>query len=148
MHTIPAAVLDRALANISDVPEVETDEGLLVRFSGSYESPVNDLTEFLAALQRQDEEAAQAAREGLYFRHGGYAGYGEAVLIGLRIEGKSAYEPCDECREHGREGKTCLLLGDRFLCEDCREPSEAEAVVRDAFRPILGTEVVDGRSLL
>lgn len=126
MHTIPAAVLDRALANISDVPEVETAEGLLVRFSGSYESPTNDLVEFLAALQRMDDDAATAARDGLYFRDGGYAGYGEAVLNGLRIEGKSAYEPCDECQEHGREGRTNLVIGDRFLCADCREDETAD----------------------
>lgn len=106
MHTIPAHVLDSALADISDVPVVEVEDGTLkVTFSGNYEPPVNDLVDFLAALERANPEAGRAARDGLYWEDGFYGGYAEAHLNGLALEpsAMSAYQPCTDCGDK-REG--------------------------------------------
>lgn len=106
MHLIPAHVLDAALADISDVPRVEIEDGVLkVTFSGNYESPVNDLVTFLSRLQRTNPEAADAARLGLYWEDGFYGGYGTATLNGLALEegSMSAYEGCTDCGDK-REG--------------------------------------------
>lgn len=93
MYEIKAEVLDNALADISDVPVVCVENGTpTVVFSGNYEPPVNDLTNFLAALQRADEDLAAAAREGLYWQDGFYGGHGEAQFNGLTLVGVSKYD--------------------------------------------------------
>lgn len=124
MHVIPAHVLDSALADISDVPVVEVEDGVLkVTFSGNYEPPVNDLVDFLGALQRTNPEAAEAAREGLYWEDGFYGGYAVAHLNGLALEGRSrsAYQPCEQCGDKVDDADT-------RLCSECQADADQDAL--------------------
>lgn len=91
---IKAGLVDDCLADISDVPLVEVDEHghPVVTFTGNYVNPVNDLIDFLAALQTRDVDLAEAAREGLAWEDGGYASRGTATFNALRLDGKSVYD--------------------------------------------------------
>lgn len=129
MYFIPAHALDTALADISDVPTVEVeDSGLLsVTFTGNYSNPVNDLADFLAALQRYDWTASEAAREGMEWSDGGYGGGGTAVFHGLRLEDgtRSTYSACDRCG--GTDGGDQEQVGNEWACADCRADDEPES---------------------
>jgi hypothetical protein len=117
VFTLKAAALDAALADVSDVPSVEISHGNpTIVFTGNYETPVTDLVEFLSRLQSVDEQAAEAAREGLEWSEGGYARHGSAALNGIVLDGVSRYQECAECGDPvGDFGSD----NDSTTCEEC-----------------------------
>lgn len=119
---VKASIIDNALANVSDVPSIGVKDGIpTITFSGNYEAPTTDLVEFLSRLQRNDDDAAEAARGGLHWQDGFYGGYGTATLNGVTLEGVSRYQECAQCED---PVGVDLAEAGSLLCADCASGDE------------------------